>query len=394
METTRAEIPPQDARILPSNLVLSVTAGLGIAIYVLLWPLASGDMHDFVVPWLRHILAAGPIGAFAEPFSNYTPPYLYLLTAVAPLTGLVGALSTIKILSVAATFFLAWSVYRLLATLEVPNPVRWAALVPALPTVALNTALLGQCDVIWSAACILAVAAAIDGKPKSVLAWAGIAFAFKAQAAFIAPFVLLYLLWARVPLRLWPIAALSCAGMMLPAWLAGWPAADIATVYFRQAEWTDGLSLNAPNLWALAQAAAPLDPRGFGRLGMLATLIAIYFYVARLLPRLSRERLLEAALLSALLVPGILPRMHERYFFLADILAFALAVSVRGRDTLLIAVTVQLGSLLALLAYVMAAEQDAMAGGVAMMAATAALCLRFASARAPIDSRRALVEPA
>ena len=79
-----------------------------------------------------------------------------------------------------------------------------------------------------------------------MLVWCGIAFSIKAQAIFLAPFAIAFLISRRTPLRYWLIPPSVYAAMMAPAWAAGWPAADLATVYLRQAQYFDDLSMNAP----------------------------------------------------------------------------------------------------------------------------------------------------
>jgi hypothetical protein len=41
--------------------------------------------------------------------------------------------------------------------------------------------------------------------------------------------------------------------MMAPAWVTGWPAKDLATIYLRQGQYFDDLSMNASNVWLIAQ---------------------------------------------------------------------------------------------------------------------------------------------
>src|SRR5690348_1430627 len=94
---------------------LGLIAGLALVIYALLWPAATGDMRHFLVPWLDTVLERGRVGAFATPFSNYTPPYLYLLALVSPLASVVPKISVIKALSVAGTIGLTLAVQRLLS---------------------------------------------------------------------------------------------------------------------------------------------------------------------------------------------------------------------------------------------------------------------------------------
>lgn len=363
--------PDQHSRLPAAWLSLA----LGLACHALLWPLQTFDMREFLIPWMEHIRAAGPVGAFAEPFSNYTPPYLYLLAAASPLVPLLSLTGSIKLVSAIGTLWLVAATWRLLAAAGIPSPGRAAALAILLPTAILNAALLGQCDALWAAPCLLAVAAAIERRMAAMLVWTGIAFAFKAQAAFLAPFVFAVLIAERAPWRLWLIPPAIYAAAMLPAWASGWPAADLATVYLRQAGHFDQLAMNAPNLWQLTTSlggALPLEPLAFAA----AALASLAFLVRFGRPGAMPDPI-AAALLSALLLPGLLPRMHDRYFFLADLLAFALAMTWRSRDGWLIFAAVQAGSSLALFAALSSNPAFAAAGAVLTIAATAALATRL-----------------
>ncbi|WBH17141.1 hypothetical protein [Sphingomonas radiodurans] len=357
---------------------LVATLVLAVAAHWWLWGFTGLDVATYLLPWFRHILEAGPIGAFAAPFGNYSPLYLYMLAATTSLADWFHPVDLIKALSVAGSLALTGAVWHLLRTLgdgRTPHPLeRAAALVLILPTTLLNTALLGQCDAMWSAACIMALAAAVARRHAAMLAWCGVAFAFKLQAAFFAPFVLALLIRRRVPLRLWPIAAVTWIASLIPAWLAGWPALDLLTIYFRQTEYDPSMPLNAPNLWMIVAAlplfaGVPLTGLAFATaIGATAT------YVARLtVAPFGPRRVMEAAALSPMLVAGLLPRMHERYFFLADIITLAIALAWPDRRSIGIAALVQFGSALGLLAYLSGISGLAMLGAVPMIAATVAL---------------------
>ena len=347
-----------------------VPVTLAVAVAMLWWmmPLVAKDMQSYLIPWFDHIAAAGPVMAFAEPFSNYTPPYLYLLAALTPFEAVAPAMMLIKLLSLAGTAALALAVRHLLIRLDAPQPDRAAALVFLLPSALLNAGLLGQCDAMWVAPCVMALAAAIDRRHAAMLAWCGLALGFKAQSVLIAPFFLALLINRRVPFKLWPIAPAVFAATMLPAWAAGWPAGDLATIYLRQADTFPMLSFNAPNIWAILQAL----PLGVPLAG-LAVAVAIgatAAYIARFSAQiLDRRALLSAGLLAPLVTAGLLPRMHERYFFLADILALVLALAYRDKASWTVAMLVQAGSTLALFGYISGLAGFAMLGGVAMIVA-------------------------
>ena len=318
-------------------------------LWVVCWPVVAPDMTLFLFPWYGHIVEHGPVGAFAEPFSNYTPPYLYLLAAGSLAKGVLSPLAVIKLIAVAGTMFLAATVADLLKALG--GDWRRGLAVFLLPTVIINAALLGQCDALWAGACVLAVAAMIRKRNIAALVWCGVAIAFKAQSAFVAPFILGALVGRRVPFWQWLIPPAAYCAMMIPAWAAGWPAGDLAMIYLRQVEYFDFPgNLANPWIWAtrLAPASQALYPIGYAAAAVAALAIGAAAAASVRKP----AALLALATTSALVLPYLLPKMHERYLFLADVLALALVLARPTRATVLAAIGVQLTSLSALLAYI------------------------------------------
>jgi hypothetical protein len=101
-----------------------------------------------------------------------------------------------------------------------------------------------------------------------------------------------------------------------------------------------------------ATVFAPEAAKGYYWIGIAAAAgasIAIAVLTARSVR--NRRAMLLLALLSAIALPFLLPKMLERYFFLADILSLAVAISFRTRRAMLIAAAVQIASLLTLVTY-------------------------------------------
>jgi len=341
------------------------------AMYALLLDNIGRDMLDYLLPWFDHIRATGPVDAFSAPFGNYTPPYLYLLAATSLAAPLGHPIILIKLLSLAGTGMLAAALWRLLKATGTDQPGRKALLVVALPSIVLNAGLFAQCDAMWAAACLMALAGAIERRHAAMLAWCGLAVAIKLQPAFSAPLILALLIGRRVPLKYWPIAPLAFAAPMLPAILLGWPIGDLATIYFRQAEWSPSLSMNAPNIWSIVQAIPLVGALPLTGLAIAAAVGASAWLIARFAHRPpSGDAVIAAALLVTLVTVGLLPRMHERYFFLADVLALALALARGDRRSWTIAGLVQAGSMLALTGYLAGIAALPMLGALAMIAAT------------------------
>jgi Gpi18-like mannosyltransferase len=351
------------------------------ALYALLLPLEAPDFAVYYYPWLEHIQARGPISAFREPFANYSPPYLYLLAALSVLP--VPYMFTIKFLALLALAWLAYAVQRLCVAMNASQPWAAAIFVLCLPTAIFNGPGLGQSDGFWIAPSLLALAAAAERRIVWMAAWAGVAFAFKPQALLLFPLFALAALeqkeW-RAPLVPPVIYVLA----ITPAAIVGWPLNDLLLVYSRQAA-SDFLG-NAPNIWAIPLT---LGYSGSLLIGYVAAGLAAAAYVLHFKRReLDRGTLLYAALLGSLLFPFLLPRMHERYFFLADVLAFILFYWRRDRRSFAIFAAVQIGSLLSIVGYLWPSPLANNIGSVAMGGALVTLLWLLADANASPKSKR------
>jgi len=143
-----AERPAQARPILSWPVQLAAIVSLSIYLHSLLWWTEPRDMSLFQRPWFEHIVQYGSVGAFAHPFSNYTPAYLYLLAIASLFHGTMAPMYLIKLLSVAGTAFAAVAVADLIKATG-GNP-RGALLLFLLPSAVINSALLAQCDALWA----------------------------------------------------------------------------------------------------------------------------------------------------------------------------------------------------------------------------------------------------
>ena len=348
---------------------------LAVWAHSLLWWTEPRDMSLFQRPWFEHIVRYGPLGAFAHPFSNYTPAYLYLLAIASLFQSTMEPMYIIKLLSVGGTAFAAFAVADLVRACG--GRAKYAALLFILPSVVINAALLAQCDALWSGACVFAVAAMIRGKTVPSLVWCGVAIAFKAQAVFVAPFIVGALIGRRAPWWQWTVPLLVFVAIMMPAWLAGWPAWQLAMIYPSQPSWIPFPGRLA-NPWMFATEFDADASQKFYWVGF-ATAAGCSIAVAALTSTSVKRpmAMLLLALLSSLALPFFLPKMLERYFFLADLLSIGLAISYSSRATIFVAVAVQLASFLSLLTYMYfyAHPYPTFVGALLATAALIATCL-------------------
>jgi Gpi18-like mannosyltransferase len=349
---------------------------LAIWVHVALLGIVTIDVVNDYIPWFNHIVDRGIIPAFAHPFGSYSPPYLYLLAALTPLKGILSDAMIIKTGSMLSNAALAAAIWHLLRRQGIADRRLLAVAAMMLPSLVLNAALLSQCDALYVAPIVMALSAVLQRQHRAMLAWMGLALAIKLQAVLFGPFILAMLIARRVPVRDWLIAPVAFALAMLPAWAAGWPASDLVLIYFRQARDFDAAYLNAPNIWTVLQVFGVPIATLFA-LAMASAIGSSAAYLAQIgatARYFTDQQIVRAALLAPLMTAGLLPRMHERYFLAADIVAFLLfAIDRQWRSARLVLLT-QAGSCAAIFAYISGAPIFAALGAVPMIFAGLIVC--------------------
>lgn len=338
----------------PRLAVLFFPIALSLFLRIFLLDHQTYDYLDFLAKWAAFFRDNGGLAALGKPIGNYNVPYLYFLALISYVD--IPDLYLIKLFSILFDALLAWAGWRLVRHFTGTESVKPAVafcLLLFLPTVLLNGSFWAQCDSLYAALCLHALASALERRPVSSVLLLALAFSFKLQAIFLIP--LWCVLWygGRVKFRhllLFPAGYLATA---LPAMLAGRSLGSILGIYLEQTSYYPALTLNAPSVFALIPRGSQVNEALAAKLGILAAfalvlaLLAVLFFFRR---ELSDRAVLLAGAAMALGVPLLLPHMHDRYFFLADTLALLLAVLWPRRHTVT-AVLVQIASLGAYHAY-------------------------------------------
>jgi Gpi18-like mannosyltransferase len=298
---------------------------LAILMRVLLFPFESSDYHQFLQGWYTALKTNGGFAAVGMNIGDYMPTYLYLLAFFTYLP--VSDLTAIKVISSAADIVLATYVMKMV-NLKFENKsygITAYAVILFLPSVFLNSAVWGQCDSIFTSALVACVYYLMKNhRHKAVFAFA-IAFIFKLQAIFLAPLLILMLLKRRIKPDTFLIIPLVYFASTIPAVIMGRDFLDLLSVYFAQSKQYKMIAMFLPNLytWLPEDTPAYLGRAAVILAGALVLISLFYFYKKKFV--LTNEIFVSLALFFALFVPFILPHMHERYYFVADIFSVIFA---------------------------------------------------------------------
>lgn len=302
---------------------------LAMALRAYVFDYRTGDYNDFLSRWVEFYRQNGGFRGLAQSVGNYNLPYLYFLAAFSYLD--VPDLYLIKLLSVFFDLVLAWGIARLVYIFNNNRTVIISAFFVTLflPSVLLNGALWGQCDSIYAAFAVWSIVFALSDRPILSVISIALSFAFKLQAVFLMPVFLIYIFakkirWAH--LAIFPATYVVTA---LPAVICGRPFKDAILLYFNQAETVgSALNYNSPSVFAFIPWGADVNEAVLTEIGIVAAflflfLLFVHCYIRR--SSLDNRALLICSLIVVLAVPYLLPHMHDRYFFISDVLSIAFA---------------------------------------------------------------------
>jgi len=315
----------------------------------------GGDLENFLEPWFEEMKAGGGFAALKNYPGNYNAPYM---TILAFLTYLPLAPSiSVRVVSYFFDFLLAIAAVLLALELmkgKIVSEERRLlvltsvfSLVLFLPTVVSNSGMWAQCDSIYAAFAILSLVFLCREKYAMAVLLLGASFAFKLQAVFLLPvFGIVWFLKAGrrgyKPFRFLNFLLFSVPNVLLsvPAILCGMPISRMITIYLGQTtQYKSYLTLNFPNIYALLPKE--IDTDLFLKVGMLMTILLLVFVMLICViknRRITSRYVVEISIITLMIVVSFLPGMHERYFYVGEVL-IAIYVMTLGTDYWLLVVS-------------------------------------------------------
>lgn len=320
----------------------------------------TADYSSFLFHWVDAFRQGG-FAMLAQNIGDYNLLYQYLLLIISKVP--LHDLYLIKLSSVVFDYALALVMLRAakeFAGEEAGVPVFCITL--ALPTVFTDGALWGQCDSMYVFFIVLSLYWLVTKRPTRSAAALAVAFALKLQTIFFFPIVLLGLIHKRYRLRDALVFFAVYFATLLPALAAGRTLLDAVSVYARQSmgQYYDRLTYNAPNLYMffpMMEFASSqefswmryipgIDGKGTNpylteAMMMALQNAALYACVVLVLvtviywlihyQEVTPDMTLDLALFFAIFLPFVMPKIHERYFFMADMLSILYAAKYTRR---------------------------------------------------------------
>lgn len=313
------------------NIIFGLIVGACFYLRNIFVPFMSGDVTNFLSPWMDYIVAHNSFSAFGEKFFDYSPAYVYILWLGTYLN--FNHILWIKGISI---FFdlVAASTIAKIVHLKSPKLWKYSFIATLMfPSVIFNGSMWGQCDVVYSTFALISLLGILTKKYFRSFFFYAIAITFKFQAVFFAPIFWFLFLFKNIKAKgliaLSGLITLVYGGSILPAYIVGRPLLDevdknngLLTIYLNQGKVYGGIVMGSiPNLY---QWVDNNKYEYFYPAGIVITLIIIgilsLIFVKSKVSNIANETIIRISFLTTLMMPFFLPKMHERYMFLAELM--------------------------------------------------------------------------
>lgn len=303
-----------------SEIYLFVIIVLSVLIRYKLFRFQSADMQAYLLQWMNEITLEGGFSSLKNDIGTYNVPYMAVLTLFSVITNSTALrVLLIKIFSAVFDYALAFFVYFILKNNGYKkDAVLGFAAVILNPVILLNSAYWGQCDIIYAAFVVFSLYFSLKEKWGLSFVMIGIGIAFKLQAVFFLP--VLVLLWykKRFNFLYFFIIPVIDFIMCLPAIIAGRNILEVMGIYIEQTTVFPEMLKNYPNIYFVYRC--PFED--FYKVGLLFTIFVLgsgmYYFIQN--HTFSQKTVFSFSIWCIWSCVMFLPAMHERYGMAMEIL--------------------------------------------------------------------------
>ncbi|MEN9563034.1 MAG: hypothetical protein RIR73_1278, partial [Chloroflexota bacterium] len=181
-------------------LTFTLLITFGLLLRVMFLPAKTLDMDAYLL-WYSYIAKNGIAASIGSDYFGYNPPFIYLLALATLTRSFIPPVIAIKLIPFTFDILNAILIYRIVRTQEPEGakPLLAALIFWVAPTIMINSAFWGQTDSLFTCFLLLTVLLLLKEKPTFALAAFAVAFAIKAQAILIAPFLGILFFKKQIP---------------------------------------------------------------------------------------------------------------------------------------------------------------------------------------------------
>lgn len=333
----------------------------------------SHDDYAFIFPWIKNFRENGHLAYLKVMQGDYPPLYMTFLALISYLPAgreitsyaynyPLYDMMYVKTFSFIFDFLMAYGFYKIVRLKNPDQPLLSfiAYIVPLfLSTVLINSAFWGQCDAIYVSLVVWSIYFILKEKPWVSSIFLGLAFAFKLQTVFIIPFYGYLWLRKKFKLRYFLLSFMVVFLTFIPCYIAGAPFLAPFEKYGNLTVEYMNPNYNSGSLYTFlsnikvhpdhVNETYELIHYGGIFFGLAMSFFTLFIFFKKQI-RASMDACLAIGAFYALLVPFVLPHMHERYFFMADILIVLYCLGNKKKYGLIF--VSQLASLITLMPYI------------------------------------------
>lgn len=303
------------------NLFIMVFLVLALLLRFIIFEYKSSDYSIFLSEWFDKIKKLGGIKALKYNIGDYNVPYVTIISLLTYIP--ISSLISIKMVSIIFDFIGAYYTYKLVKICTKENKfisVLSMIFILFLPTVWLNSALWAQCDFIYVTFIIMSLYYLKKNKISLSFVLLGLSFSFKLQFIFILPlYLILYFKEKNISIFHFLLIPFVNIIACLPSIIMGRKIIDCIKIYFNQTSTYKDLTVNYPNLYMIFKAFFNRQTIVLIILTVFILLVISFILIYKNID--IKRNLIKYSLLISWLVVYLLPRMHERYAFLPEILS-------------------------------------------------------------------------
>lgn len=279
----------------------------------------SDDYLLFLNNWWNKINEYGGFNSLKYIIGDYPDSYMFLLCIGASITK--NSLIFIKVLSAIFDILIFLFGYKIIKYFSKEDANKYSWILILLPGILVNSAILGQCDSIYTAFVLAFIYYILKNHNKLALSLLGIAISFKLQSLFIAP-VILYLI-ATKKIKIYDLFFIILGFILpfIPTILIGKGLIENIKILMFQTSEYNYFVKSCPNIYSLFL----LNYKQINiflkySLSIIVGVIAIFISLHKYKDGYNDTTFIYKSFLISTIVVFLLPSMHDRYFYLSNIL--------------------------------------------------------------------------